>query len=39
MIKGILFDMDGVVVTQELDFAAIKREIFGDTSGFILERM
>lgn len=39
MIKGILFDMDGVVVTQELNFAAIKREIFGDTSGFILERM
>ncbi len=39
MIKGILFDMDGVVVTQELDFPAIKREIFGDTSGFILERM
>jgi HAD superfamily hydrolase (TIGR01509 family) len=39
MIKGILFDMDGVVVTQQLDFAAIKREIFGDGSGFILERM
>ena len=36
---GILFDMDGVVVEQQLDFPAIKREIFGDTEGFILERM
>ena len=31
--------MDGVVVHQRLDFPAIKREIFGDTEGFILERM
>ncbi len=31
--------MDGVVVRQRLDFPAIKREIFGDTEGFILERM
>lgn len=38
-IGGILFDMDGVVVRQRLDFPAIKREIFGDTGGFILERM
>jgi len=38
-IRGILFDMDGVVVHQRLDFPAIKREIFGDTDGFILERM
>jgi phosphoglycolate phosphatase len=38
-IHGILFDMDGVVVRQRLDFPAIKREIFGDTDGFILERM
>jgi len=38
-IGGILFDMDGVVVRQRLDFPAIKREIFGDTDGFILERM
>jgi phosphoglycolate phosphatase len=38
-IGGILFDMDGVVVRQRLDFLAIKREIFGDTHGFILERM
>ncbi|MBI4536919.1 MAG: HAD family hydrolase [candidate division NC10 bacterium] len=38
-IRGILFDMDGVVVEQRLDFPAIKREIFGDTEGFILERM
>jgi HAD superfamily hydrolase (TIGR01509 family) len=38
-IGGILFDMDGVVVRQRLDFLAIKREIFGDTGGFILERM
>ena len=38
-IRGVLFDMDGVVVRQRLDFPAIKREIFGDTDGFILERM
>jgi HAD superfamily hydrolase (TIGR01509 family) len=38
-IRGILFDMDGVVVRQRLDFPAIKREIFGSTEGFILERM
>jgi len=38
-IAGILFDMDGVVVRQRLDFPAIKREIFGDPDGFILERM
>jgi HAD superfamily hydrolase (TIGR01509 family) len=38
-VKGILFDMDGVIVCQELDFLAIKQEIFGSTEGFILERM
>ncbi|HSB77832.1 MAG TPA: HAD family hydrolase [Candidatus Methylomirabilis sp.] len=38
-IGGILFDMDGVVVRQQLDFLAIKREIFGTTEGYILERM
>jgi HAD superfamily hydrolase (TIGR01509 family) len=38
-IRGILFDMDGVVVHQRLDFLAIKQEIFGTTHGFILERM
>jgi HAD superfamily hydrolase (TIGR01509 family) len=38
-IGGILFDMDGVVVRQRLDFLAIKQEIFGTTHGFILERM
>jgi HAD superfamily hydrolase (TIGR01549 family) len=38
-IAGILFDMDGVIVHQRLDFPAIKREIWGDTDGFILERM
>ena len=38
-IGGILFDMDGVVVQQRLDFLAIKQEIFGDTCGFVLERM
>ena len=38
-IRGVLFDMDGVVVHQRLDFPAIKLEIFGDTEGFILERM
>ena len=38
-IRGILFDMDGVVVHQRLDFPAIKQEIFGDTDGYILERM
>jgi HAD superfamily hydrolase (TIGR01549 family) len=31
--------MDGVIVRQRLDFSAIKQEIFGDTHGFILERM
>jgi HAD superfamily hydrolase (TIGR01549 family) len=34
-----LFDMDGVVVRQRLDFPAIKQEMFGDTEGFILERL
>jgi HAD superfamily hydrolase (TIGR01509 family) len=38
-IAGILFDMDGVVVEQRLDFPAIKQEIFGSMDGFILERM
>ena len=38
-IAGILFDMDGVIVHQRLDFLAIKREIWGDTDGYILERM
>lgn len=38
-IRGVLFDMDGVVVRQRLDFLAIKREIFGDSEGFILERL
>jgi HAD superfamily hydrolase (TIGR01509 family) len=38
-IGGILFDMDGVVVRQRLDFLAVKAEIFGTTHGFILERM
>lgn len=31
--------MDGVVVQQRLDFLAIKQEIFGDTHGYVLERM
>ena len=39
LIGGILFDMDGVVVRQRLDFLAIKQEIFGDTHGYVLERM
>jgi HAD superfamily hydrolase (TIGR01549 family) len=38
-IKGALFDLDGVVVAQCLDFMAIKQEIFGSTEGFILERI
>jgi HAD superfamily hydrolase (TIGR01509 family) len=38
-IGGILFDMDGVVVEQRLDFLAIKQEIFGTSHGFILERI
>jgi HAD superfamily hydrolase (TIGR01549 family) len=38
-IRGVLFDMDGVIVRQVLDFDAIKREIFGSAEGFILERM
>jgi len=39
VIRGILFDMDGVVVRQRLDFQAIKLEIFGSADGFVLERM
>ncbi len=38
-LRAILFDMDGVLVRQRLDFSAIKQEIFGDAEGFILERM
>ncbi|MBF8279417.1 MAG: HAD family hydrolase, partial [candidate division NC10 bacterium] len=38
-IRGALFDLDGVVVAQCLDFMAIKQEIFGSTEGFILERI
>lgn len=38
-LAGILFDMDGVIVHQRLDFPAIKRDIWGDTEGYILERM
>ncbi|MBI2902772.1 MAG: HAD family hydrolase [Candidatus Methylomirabilis oxyfera] len=38
-IRGALFDLDGVVVAQCLDFMAIKHEIFGSTEGFILERI
>ncbi len=38
-IRGALFDLDGVVVAQCLDFLAIKQEIFGSTEGFILERI
>lgn len=38
-LKAVLFDMDGVLVRQSLDFLAIKQEIFGSTEGFILERM
>ena len=39
VIRGVLFDMDGVIVHQRLDFPTIKQEIFGTTDGFILERM
>jgi len=38
-VRGVLFDLDGVVVVQSLDFLAIKQEIFGSTEGFILERI
>ena len=38
-VRGVLFDLDGVVVAQSLDFMAIKQEIFGSTEGFILERI
>ena len=38
-IRGVLFDLDGVVVAQSLDFVAIKQEIFGSAEGFILERI
>lgn len=37
--RGVLFDLDGVVVAQCVDFSAIKQEIFGSTEGFILERI
>lgn len=38
-IKGIIFDFDGVIVKQTLDFAAIKIEIFGSTDGYLLEKI
>ncbi|MGH7411851.1 MAG: HAD family hydrolase [Candidatus Methylomirabilis sp.] len=38
-VRGVLFDLDGVVVVQSLNFMAIKQEIFGSTEGFILERI
>lgn len=37
--KGVIFDLDGVVVELRLDFAAIKREMFGSAEGYILERL
>lgn len=36
-IKAVLFDLDGVLVHSSLDLPAIKRELFGDSSVFILE--
>lgn len=37
--KGVIFDLDGVVVELRLDFAAIKQEMFGSPEGYILERL
>jgi len=36
-LKAVLFDLDGVLVHSPLDLAAIKNELFGDTSVFIIE--
>ena len=36
-IEAVLFDLDGVLVHSPLDLAAIKQELFGDSSVFILE--
>ncbi len=36
-IHAVLFDLDGVLVHSPLDLPAIKRELFGDESVFIIE--
>jgi len=36
-LEAVLFDLDGVLVDSPLDLAAIKRELFGDASVFIIE--
>lgn len=36
-IRGILFDLDGVLVENELDFELISREIFGEVRSPLLE--
>jgi len=36
-LKAVLFDLDGVLVNSPLDLPAIKRELFGDESVFIIE--
>ncbi|MCX6645347.1 MAG: HAD family hydrolase [bacterium] len=36
-LKAVLFDLDGVLVHSPLDLPAIKRELFGDASVFIIE--
>jgi len=36
-IEAVLFDLDGVLVHSPLDLAAIKKELFGDSSLFIIE--
>jgi len=37
ILKAVLFDLDGVLVNSPLDLPAIKRELFGDSSVFIIE--
>ena len=36
-LQAVLFDLDGVLVHSPLDLDAIKRELFGDASVFIIE--
>ncbi len=36
-LQAVLFDLDGVLVHSPLDLAAIKQELFGDSSVFIIE--
>jgi phosphoglycolate phosphatase len=37
ILEAVLFDMDGVLIHSPLDLAAIKRELFGDSTVYIIE--